>query len=75
MAIDEFPNRADVTSARIADCGLRHIAVNIGGVRNVEAKIVLGSVFGSEEEFMLVSFTSCRNRDNTSHPAKILLDR
>jgi hypothetical protein len=75
MAIDEFPNWADVTAARIADCGLRHIAVNIGRVRNVGPKIVLGSVFGSNKGLMLVSFTSRRSRDNISHPAKILLER
>jgi exosome complex RNA-binding protein Csl4 len=59
MAINQLPNRADIASARIADCGLRHIAVDISGVRNVEAKVVFGSVFRSNKELILVSVASC----------------
>lgn len=75
MAINEFPYRTNITSARVADCGLRDIAVNIGCVRNVKAKVVLGSIFGSNKVLIVVSFTSRRNRDSISHPAKILLER
>lgn len=47
----------DITSARRANGGLRHIAIDVIGIGNIEAKVVLGGLFRSRKS-TLVSFAS-----------------